>query len=438
MRAERPERVLVGAQLAEVEPVGVDVVDLAELAAVGDLLQLRDARVVLEQVPDHQRAPGGVGRGDRALGVRDGLRERLLDEAVLAGRRARARRARRGSAPGVASTTASSAASASRSSSDSVRRARGSVAPTRSSAAGVAVAQPGQLAAGEGREVAGEVRAPVAEPGHADVDRGHAPILRASAATTRSPGAAVAVQRRPLGGRRALQRARRPRPASRSTSTFQPASTVSVHSVAAPQRHARHAGEVGLLLHAAGVGQHGARVVQQRGEVEVAERRRERRRRREPLAQAGGVEPRRGARVQRQHDRVRHGLEQRDEPLEPRAGRRRCRRGARSRARTRRAPRRSARAPRCARRRAGRAAARRRPSRRRRPRSRRRRPRRAGSRPGAVEEHSSRSLAWSVSTRLSSSGIVRSYERMPASTCATGIPACAAASAPASVEFVSP
>ena len=53
-------------------------------------------------------------------------------------------------------------------------------------------------------------------------------------------------------------------------------------------------------------------------------------------------------------------------------------------------------------------------------------------------EHSRRSLAWSVSTRFSSSGIVRSNERMPASTWATGTPACAAASAPARVELVSP
>ena len=53
-------------------------------------------------------------------------------------------------------------------------------------------------------------------------------------------------------------------------------------------------------------------------------------------------------------------------------------------------------------------------------------------------EHSSRSLAWSHSTRFSSSGMARSKERMPASTWATGTCACAAASAPASVELVSP
>ena len=40
MRAERPEGVLVRAQLPEVEAVRVDVVDVAELAGVGDLLQL--------------------------------------------------------------------------------------------------------------------------------------------------------------------------------------------------------------------------------------------------------------------------------------------------------------------------------------------------------------------------------------------------------------
>ena len=57
---------------------------------------------------------------------------------------------------------------------------------------------------------------------------------------------------------------------------------------------------------------------------------------------------------------------------------------------------------------------------------------------GVAEEQSSRSEAWSARTRLSSSGIARSNERIPASTWATGIRICAAASAPASVELVSP
>ena len=52
MRAELPERVLVGAQLAEVQPVAVDVVDVAELARVDELLE-----------PDQR--PGGTRAGGR-------------------------------------------------------------------------------------------------------------------------------------------------------------------------------------------------------------------------------------------------------------------------------------------------------------------------------------------------------------------------------------
>ena len=45
---------------------------------------------------------------------------------------------------------------------------------------------------------------------------------------------------------------------------------------------------------------------------------------------------------------------------------------------------------------------------------------------------------WSERTRFSSSGIERSNERIPASMWMTGTRACADASAPASVELVSP
>ena len=48
-------------------------------------LSFRDARVVLEQVADHQHPAGRLGRGHGPLGVGDRLRQRLLDEAVLAG-----------------------------------------------------------------------------------------------------------------------------------------------------------------------------------------------------------------------------------------------------------------------------------------------------------------------------------------------------------------
>src|SRR4051812_3454739 len=52
--AERPERVLVRADDAQVLPVPVDAEHLAQLAAVDELLQLLDAGVVEQQVTGHQ------------------------------------------------------------------------------------------------------------------------------------------------------------------------------------------------------------------------------------------------------------------------------------------------------------------------------------------------------------------------------------------------
>ena len=109
--------------------------------------------------------------------------------------------------------------------------------------------------------------------------------------------------------------------ASRSTSTFQP----DLHRLdplgRVAQRHARDAGEVRLLLDAAGVGQHRARVAEQRGELEVA---------RAAAAAAGAaprsssaeparrLEPRARARVERQHGRQRQREQQVDERTQPR------------------------------------------------------------------------------------------------------------------------
>ena len=84
--AERPQRVLVGAQLAEVQAVAVDVEHAPELAVVDQLLELHDAGVVLEQVADHQRrGPRPRAAATTASASADRLRHRLLDEAVLAG-----------------------------------------------------------------------------------------------------------------------------------------------------------------------------------------------------------------------------------------------------------------------------------------------------------------------------------------------------------------
>ena len=156
--------------------------DVAELAGVDDLLQLRDARVVLEQVADHQRAPALLRRGDRLLRVGDRLRQRLLDEAVLA--RAQHALGERGVArdgggedDGVELLVGEQLLQIA---GEARARERARIALARRLGG---VAAPGQLAAREGSEVARQVRAPVAEARDAQSDRD--PCIL-SAATTRS------------------------------------------------------------------------------------------------------------------------------------------------------------------------------------------------------------------------------------------------------------
>ena len=82
--AQAPERVLLGAQLAQVQAVAVDVVDVAQLAVGGQAVQHLQPGVVLQEVTDHQDPVRLGGRRHHALGVGHGLGQRLLDEAVLA------------------------------------------------------------------------------------------------------------------------------------------------------------------------------------------------------------------------------------------------------------------------------------------------------------------------------------------------------------------
>src|SRR4051794_9166680 len=181
VRAEAPQRVLLRAQLAEVEPVAVDVVDVAELARVGDLLELVDAGVVLEQVADHQHAIGPPRRFDDALGARHRQRERLLDEAVLArlehahrelGVGGHRRREDDGVEPRIGEHLL-----------EVVREPRARMARRDALARGrVPVAAPAELDARQRVVVAREVRAPVAEPHDRDADRRHSwTVLRLSA-----------------------------------------------------------------------------------------------------------------------------------------------------------------------------------------------------------------------------------------------------------------
>ncbi len=86
VRTEAPERVLVGADHAEVHAHAVQVAQLAELTGVDQGLDLAQPRVEEQEVSDHQTAIGSLGGLDQlaCLGRRE--RERLLDEQVLAGR----------------------------------------------------------------------------------------------------------------------------------------------------------------------------------------------------------------------------------------------------------------------------------------------------------------------------------------------------------------
>ena len=170
---ERPERVLVRAQLAEVEPVAVDVVDVAELAGVGDLLQLR-------------RRPGGTRAGGRPSATRPAL-SRGRRDLLGVGRPTAPAASRRSSAcpPRAPATRAPRAWArawrprprrarrrASSSSRSARSRASGEAAALQRSSASWAPSQSQRSSApGSAVEVAGEVRAPVAEADDADPDR---------------------------------------------------------------------------------------------------------------------------------------------------------------------------------------------------------------------------------------------------------------------------
>ena len=82
--AERPERVLVRADHAEVLAVAVDAGHVAELTRVDELLHLAQAGVVEQQMPGHEHAVVGARERDELLHLLAAHRRRLLDEDVLA------------------------------------------------------------------------------------------------------------------------------------------------------------------------------------------------------------------------------------------------------------------------------------------------------------------------------------------------------------------
>ncbi len=56
VRGKTPQRVLVGADLSQIEPAGRDVVDSAKRTFPTQRHQLEEGRMVLQQMSDHQHA----------------------------------------------------------------------------------------------------------------------------------------------------------------------------------------------------------------------------------------------------------------------------------------------------------------------------------------------------------------------------------------------
>jgi hypothetical protein len=167
VHAERPEGVLVLADLAEVLPVPVDAENVAELTRLHELLELADAGVVEEEVAGHQHELVLLGEPDELLHLSRPHRGRLLHEDVLAGlerplRELVVRRHRRRDDHGVELVVGQQLVEVGREPGARIAR------PELRLQLGRDVAQPHQLR--EVVEVAGEVRAPVAEPGLANAN----------------------------------------------------------------------------------------------------------------------------------------------------------------------------------------------------------------------------------------------------------------------------
>ena len=84
MRRKVPQRVVLGVELAEAEPVRMDIEHLAELAVVDQRLQGLEGGMEAQHMADHEDAAIFSCRLNRALGVGDRQRDRLFHQHVLA------------------------------------------------------------------------------------------------------------------------------------------------------------------------------------------------------------------------------------------------------------------------------------------------------------------------------------------------------------------
>ena len=85
MRSQIPGDVDVLLEKTEIEALGVDVADFANVAGVDDLGNLQDGLGIDEGVPYHQRKAALVGQFDQFLAFRGRGSHRLFDQHMLAG-----------------------------------------------------------------------------------------------------------------------------------------------------------------------------------------------------------------------------------------------------------------------------------------------------------------------------------------------------------------
>ena len=86
MRAEAPKRILVGSQLAEVQSLRVDVVDVAKLAGIDEVVSATTPGWYSSRWPTISTRSRSLRERRESLAVFRALRQGLLDKAVLAGR----------------------------------------------------------------------------------------------------------------------------------------------------------------------------------------------------------------------------------------------------------------------------------------------------------------------------------------------------------------
>lgn len=84
VRRQVPQRVVLCVELAEAEPVRVDVADFAKLALVDQPLQRLEGGVEPQDMANHEDAAIVLGRLHRTLGIRHRQRDRLFHQHVLA------------------------------------------------------------------------------------------------------------------------------------------------------------------------------------------------------------------------------------------------------------------------------------------------------------------------------------------------------------------